>query len=136
MENAPQHQTGLRVLLIGNAGAASAALAVWLAEQPGLMVCNRTGSAERVVAFAARFGPQVALLDFHGLAFDTAQLIAQLKELSPAPVVFVLTHDASPAMRRRCREAQADAVFDKTAELDALGAALTACRSKDGQLAT
>jgi DNA-binding NarL/FixJ family response regulator len=128
MEKSPQQPMNLKVLLVGNAGVASSALSAWLAEQENLVVCNPAGSTAQVIAFAMRFQPHVVLLDFHGLPVSTAYTIRLLKTILPAPAVFVLTHDASPAMRRRCRDARADAVFEKTAELDALSEALAALR--------
>ena len=132
MASAPQPPTDLRVLLIGHAGAGCVALAAWLAELPGIVVCNPTGNEEQRLAFVERFRPQVALVDFHDVVSDIALLIARLKGRTPAPAVFVLTHDASFAMRRRCREARADWVFDKTAELDALADVLAAWRVRWG----
>ena len=124
MENRPPSVPRLRVLPVGNAGAASTALTAWLAEQEDLDVCAPAMTTAATIALAVQFQPQVVLLDFHGLPVSTAYTIALLKELVLPPAVFVLTHDASPAMRRRCHEARADAVFDKTAELEALRDAL------------
>ncbi|MBL9202284.1 MAG: response regulator transcription factor [Opitutaceae bacterium] len=114
------------MLLIGHSGVANAALAPWLAEQPGLTVCHPSGSVPQLLDFATKFQPHVVLLDFHRRDADVADVIARIKALWPTPIVFMLTHDASPAMRRRCGEARVDMMFDKTAELGPLAETLSA----------
>ncbi len=128
MEIGPKTESSLRVLLVGNPGVASAALSAWLAEQDDLAVCVAPGSTCEAIVCASEFQPHVVMLDFHGQAVAIGFTIVLFKQLSPEPAVFVLTHDASPPMRRRCREARADAVFDKTAELEVLRDKLTAYR--------
>lgn len=124
MKSTPSSRRPVRVLLAGNATESSSALASWLNEQDGLHVTGTGRTTAETLALASVVRPEVILLDFHGLPFSTAFMVALFKELSPAPAVFVLTHDASPAMRRRCLAARVDAVFDKTADLEALHTAL------------
>ena len=113
-------EPSLRVLLAGRPGAASSALAAWVSDQSGVTVAGPAATTAEAPALAATFRPHVVLLDFHGLSISTARTVSALKKLSPAPLVIVLTHDGSEAMRRRCREANVDAVFDKTTELEAV----------------
>lgn len=130
MNIVPRHrpESGFRVLLAGRAGAASNALAGWVIEQTGASLSGPGDSVAETLALAAEFQPHVVLLDFHGLAGSTVRTVSLFKELSPSPVVVVLTHDASNAMRRRCRDARVDAVFDKTAELEPVAALLKKIR--------
>ena len=114
----------LRVLLAGAVTESSAALANWLGEQDGVHVTGSGRTTAETLALATVVRPDVVLLDFHDQPVATGYTVALFKELTPAPAVFVLTHDGSPAMRRRCLMARVDAVFDKTAELDALRSAL------------
>jgi DNA-binding NarL/FixJ family response regulator len=114
----------LRVLLAGRPGPASAALAVWVGEQSGARVAGPAAFGTTAPVLAAAFQPHVVLLDFHGLPASTTSTVSLLKKLSPPPLVIVLTHDASEAMRRRCRKARVDAVFDKTSELEAVATLL------------
>jgi DNA-binding NarL/FixJ family response regulator len=93
-------------------------------DQSGATVAGPAAVAAAASALAATFQPHVVLLDFHGLPVSTASTVSLLKKLSPPPLVVVLTHDASDAMRRRCREAHVDAVFDKTSELEAVATLL------------
>ncbi len=120
MEIATDVNLALRVLLVGNPGAARSALSAWLPEQEDIIVCTAPASTSEAIVRAAQFQPHAVLLDFHGLPIATGFTIMLFKELTPQPAVFVLTHDASAPMRRRCHEAGADGVFDKTAELEAL----------------
>lgn len=131
MNTAPRSTASrqLRVLLVGHAGAASAALSAWLSEREKLL--DVAGPAETTAAgfaLAASFEPDVVLLDFHGLPVSISYTVSRLKALSPAPLVVVLTHDASAPMRRRCREARVDAVFDKTTELETVAALIEQSR--------
>jgi DNA-binding NarL/FixJ family response regulator len=119
-------ESRLRVLLLGRSGTASDALAVWVNEQSGATIAGPAAATAKALALADTFVPDVVLLDFHGLSGgSTAHIVSLLKKLSVPPLVVVLTHDGSDAMRRRCREASVDAVFDKTNELDALVTLLT-----------
>lgn len=123
--NATQSETPpLRVLVAGSAAVDSSMLAAWLNELDGVQVtgCGRTTAESLALANLVR--PDVVLLDFHGLPISTGYAVTLFKEVRPAPAVFVLTHDASPAMRRRCQAARVDGVFDKTVELDGLREAL------------
>jgi DNA-binding NarL/FixJ family response regulator len=122
----------LRVLLFGEASAANKALSTWLGEHPLIHAAGPATTTVSAVVLAANFKPDVVLLDFHGLPVSTAYTVSLLKELSPAPLVVVLTHDSSAAMRRRCREAGVDAVFDKTTELDDVAAWLDDTRLSIG----
>ena len=126
METTPHSTPRLRVLLFSSAGPASVSLTTWLAEQEGLLVCAPASTMHESISLAVEFQPHVVLLDFHGLPVSTGYVVARLKELPLRPAVFVLTHDASAAMRRRCHASGVEAVFDKTAELDALCDALGA----------
>jgi DNA-binding NarL/FixJ family response regulator len=128
--NHPPRTAGrlLRVLLVGDAGPANVALSAWLSEREMIEVAGPAATMAAALALAASFKPDVTLLDFHGLPISTGCTVSMFKGLSPAPLVFVLTHDASGTMRRRCREARVDAVFDKTIELEAVAAVLEQTR--------
>ena len=124
MKNPSSPQRPLRVQLAGSATGSNSALVAWLGEIDGVEVTGGGRTTAEALALATVGRPDVVLLDFHGLPVSTGYAVTLFKELSPAPAVFVLTHDASPPMRRRCLEARVDAVFDKTAELEALRAVL------------
>jgi DNA-binding NarL/FixJ family response regulator len=115
----------LRVLVADGGRPASTALAEWLREQNGLEVQGPLSPLTSAIALAAKFCPHVVLLDFHGLPVSVGYTVALLKELTPPPTVFVLTHEVSEAMRRRCREAGVDAIFNKTTELELLAHGLS-----------
>jgi len=120
----------LRVLLVGNASTASVALSAWLSEREKLLdVAGPAETTDAALALATSFKPDVVLLDFHGLPVSISYTVSPLKELLPSLLVLVLTHDASATMRRRCREARVDAVFDKTTELETVAALLEQTRT-------
>lgn len=114
----------LRVLVINGGNRASVAFIAWLRDE---VICEVQGPAlttDAAITLAVEFKPHVVLLDFEGLPGSVNYTVALLKELAPAPRVFVLTHDASEAMRRRAREAGVAQVFDKTTQLEELVTAL------------
>ena len=124
----PSVRRRLRVLLVGHAGAAARALAAWLGERKALDLAGPAKTTAATFALAARFKPDAVLLDFHGLPIAIDRTVARFKEFSPPPLVLVLTHDASETMRRRCRAACVDAVFDKTADLESVASLLKRTR--------
>ena len=119
-------ETSLRVLLAGRRGAASHAMVRWVAEQTGAKLAGPAQTTADTLKVAASFLPHVVLLDFHGLSIPAAKTTALLKRISPSPRVIVLTHEANEIMRRHCYNAGADAIFDKTRELEAVVALLNA----------
>jgi two-component system, OmpR family, response regulator len=110
----------LRVLLFGDPSDANRSLSALLGERELIDIAGPATTTTAAVVLADNFKPDVVLLDFHGLPVSTGYTVSLLKDLSPAPLVIVLTHDGSAAMRRRCREMGVDAVFDKTTELEAV----------------
>ena len=120
----------LRVLVVDEGRPVNRALAEWLRLQPELMVRGPAATVPAALAFITTFHPDVVLLDFHGLSVPIWIAVKLFKALSPAPQVFVLTHDMNDVMRRRLLEARVDAVFDKTSDLDALAALLTSLRTE------
>jgi DNA-binding NarL/FixJ family response regulator len=117
------------VLLAGSAGGAGLALAAWLGERNGLDLAGSAIAATAALGLAASFRPDVVLLDFHRMPRSLGHTVSLLKQLSPAPLVLVLTHDASETMRRHCRESLVDAVFDKTSDLEPLATLLERTRN-------
>jgi DNA-binding NarL/FixJ family response regulator len=122
----------LRVQLVGPIGAASGALRAWLGERAGLHLAGPAATIAAALALATTFRPQAVVLDFHGLPVSVTRTVALFKQNRPPPHVIVLAHDASPALRRRCRDARVDAVFDRTNELDLLAAHLEQLRTSPG----
>jgi DNA-binding response OmpR family regulator len=116
----------LRVLLFSSTGRASTAFTAWLLEQQNLVLATHPGGDSTAFDLAMQFRPHAVLVDLHELPVSPVGLVARVKTLHPMPRVLVLTHEPSATLRRRCREAGADGVFDKTAELAALRAALAA----------
>ncbi|MDM0112064.1 response regulator [Variovorax sp. J22R133] len=62
----------------------------------------------------------VAIVDLFLLEGSGIGVIAACRDRKPFQKVAVVTNYATAAMRRRCLDCGADAVFDKSTELDAL----------------
>src|SRR5262252_1840808 len=83
------------------------------------VIAEAETAGEAIAALAAHAGTwQLAVLDLflrEGHALDVLRAAA---ETSPGQRIFVLTNYATPKIRRRALAAGADAVFDKSTELD------------------
>jgi len=62
----------------------------------------------------------MAIVDLFLLEGNGIGVVAACRDRKPGQKVAVVTNYATPAMRRRCLDYGADAVFDKSTELDAL----------------
>lgn len=110
----------LRGLIVSTNDAGNAPLAAWLRDQGGFNVTGPAMTLPQALALSASLKPNVVLLDVHALPIYTGYIVKLFKQLSPAPTLYVLTHDDSDVMKRRCATLGADGVFHKTAELEAL----------------
>ena len=64
--------------------------------------------------------PDVAILDIRMPSGSGADLVPNLKKLSPAPKVIMLTNYAYPENRKKCMDGGADYFFDKSKDFDRL----------------
>lgn len=114
----------LAVLVVGQPGPGKSGLLEWLAEIPGLRLNTADELAGAALGSATAAEYDVIILDFHGIPLTLGPVVRRLKSAAATTTVFVLTHDASPVMRRYCAEAGVDAVFDKTSDFDLVRYAL------------
>ena len=68
--------------------------------------------------------PDVAILDIRMPSGSGADLVPNLKKLSPAPKVIMLTNYAYPENRKKCMDGGADYFFDKSTEFQKVVAVL------------
>ena len=110
----------VRVLVVSHTGSAISRLVSWLDDLPGVAIYAPLLLNGETIAPTHSWQPNVVILDFETVAGSLMQVIADFKRHAPTPHVFVLAHDTSAVLRRRCQEAGADAVFDRTADLELL----------------
>lgn len=124
MKSAPSTPRLPHELLAGTVTESSSTLTSWLGQRDGAHVTGSDRTTAETLAFATVNRPDVVPLDIQDLTVPANNTVALFKVLTSAPAVFMLTHDAGPAMRRLGLQAGVEAIFDKTVELEALRAAL------------
>jgi two-component system, NarL family, nitrate/nitrite response regulator NarL len=102
----------VRVLIVDDSAIIRDRLAVLVGEWPGAQLMEAS-DADEALAVARRIRPDLVLLDLHMPGKSGLAVIADLKALSPAPVVVVLTNQPTESHRRRCIANGADFFFDK-----------------------
>jgi len=93
-------------------------LASLLAESKGIEVVGQAARAAEAIEAFQQLRPQVVILDLQlaeGTGFD---VLKNLKQQRPAPLILVLTNYAYPQYRQKCLELGADFFFDKATEFD------------------
>jgi len=111
-----------RVLLVEDHRAFGEALAFLLDREPGLRVVGRAGSAVECRRFlSGGEGFDVAMVDLYLPDGEGIGLIDEMRETRPGVPVAVLTVSVDPADHARAKEAGADEVLSKAADLVEIG---------------
>ena len=108
VEDAPLLRSRLEAMLVGR----------------GATVVGHAAGAEQAVAAILAARPHAVVLDLHleeGNGFD---VMKALREAAPEIVVYVLTNFPSEPHRRKAQSLGARGFFDKSADLEKLGATL------------
>jgi DNA-binding NarL/FixJ family response regulator len=71
----------------------------------------------------------VIVLDLHMPGEHGLTLLPRLRRAHARALVVVLTNDASPAHRRKCRERGADFFFDKSRDFERIADVVAAARA-------
>lgn len=109
------------IYLIEDNEALRRSLTECLQEVAGLQVGGACGTEGEAVHWLNRHGSRwrVAVVDLFLLEGSGLGVIARCRQRHPWQKMVVLTHYATPDIRRRALALGADAVFDKASELDA-----------------
>ncbi|MGC9336369.1 MAG: response regulator [Anaerolineae bacterium] len=89
------------------------------------------GQAEDVpgsLAAIRQTRPHAVILDIRMPGGNGIKVLREVKKMTPAPQVIMLTNFAHPQYRKKCEEAGADFFFDKSTEFDKLPQALEQVR--------
>ena len=108
-----------RVLLVEDHRAFSEGLSLMLDREPDLRVVGRTDSAADCHRYlSGGEGFDVAVVDLYLADSEGIELIDEMRESCPGVPVLVLTISVDPADHARAKEAGADEVVSKAADLD------------------
>ena len=114
----PQGALAVKVQLVEDSSVVRERLASLLAESKGIEVVGQAARAAEAIEAFQQLRPQVVILDLQlaeGTGFD---VLKNLKQQRPAPLILVLTNYAYPQYRQKCLELGADFFFDKATEFD------------------
>jgi DNA-binding NarL/FixJ family response regulator len=99
-------------------------LVTLLTEVHGVEVVAQAKDAMEARSLAAELRPDVAILDIRMPNGSGADVVREIKRLSPTPKVIVLTNYPHPENRKKCIERGADYFFDKSTEFKKVVAVL------------
>ncbi len=91
-------------------------LVTLLTEVHGVEVVGQAKDAMEARNLAEELRPDVAILDIRMPKGSGADVVRDLKKLSPTPKVIILTNYPHPENRKKCIERGADYFFDKSTE--------------------
>ena len=110
----------LRVYLVENSAILLNLLMEMLEHMTGVSIVGHSASATTAISEISALVPDVVIVD---IALQSGNGFDVLKTLAPGgkrPVRIVLTNYATPEVKRRCVALGADAVFDKSTEIEEL----------------
>lgn len=121
-------QSGLPTLIVEDNAMLREELSATLDELAGLSIVSTCATAESAIGWLGQHQRDwsLAIVDiflFEGSGLD---VVTACRKRSPHQHVVVISNYATADMRRRCAELGAEAVFDKSTEIDAL---ITYCMS-------
>lgn len=127
----------MRILIADDSAIVRERLAHLLSEVEGVQVIGHARDGVEARELARKLKPDVAILDLRMPMISGADLLREMKRLTPAPTVIMLTNYAHPENRKRCIDGGADYFFDKSTEfrkvLLVLGGMLRGAADAPGQ---
>jgi len=87
-----------------------------LREMDGIEVVGQAADVPVAKVLVERLKPDVAILDIRMPSGSGADLLRELKQLTPAPKVIMLTNYPYPENRKKCMDLGADFFFDKSTD--------------------
>ena len=106
----------MRILIADDSAIIRERLVNLLAEVQGVEVVGQAGDAAEARRMAVRLKPDVAILDLRMPMGSGADVLRDIKQRDPAPLVIMLTNYPHPENRKKCIDLGADYFFDKSTE--------------------
>ncbi len=107
-----------RVLIVDESATIRKNLARIIAESGEIEVVGEAADARQGLELARTLHPDLVTLDLRMPGGSGLNVIQQMKQLEPSPIVIVLTNYPHAAYRQRATEAGADFFFDKSSEFN------------------
>ena len=118
----------LRVFIADDSATIRERLVTMALDLPDVDVVGQAQDAPGSLDGIHQTRPDVVILDIRMPGGNGIEVLRQLKMMTPAPKVIMLTNFAHVQYRTRCEEAGADFFFDKSTEFDQLPRALEQMR--------
>jgi len=103
-------------------------LARMLNDLDGIEVVGQADDTPAAIEMVEKLTPDVAILDVRMPTSSGADLVREIKQLSPAPRVIVLTSFPYPEVREKCMSGGADFFFDKSNEFQKVASVIKSMR--------
>ena len=95
-------------------------LVTLLDELAGVEIVGQAGNVAEAISGIRSLRPDVVILDIRLPDGSGIDVLQNVKQDQPAPVVIILTNYPYPGYRKRCLSAGADFFLDKSTEFDQL----------------
>jgi DNA-binding NarL/FixJ family response regulator len=110
----------IRILIVDDHPAVRAGLLAVLRGEPGLIPVGNAGTAKEALELAARWAPDVVLVDYQLPDANGAVLALELKQLDAPPRVVIYSAFAEPRLSLAAALSGAEAVLDKNCSIEAI----------------
>ncbi len=110
----------IRILIVDDHPAVRAGLLAVLRGEPGLVPVGHAGTTKEALELAARWTPDVVLVDYQLPDGNGAVLALELKQLDEAPRVVIYSAFAEPRLGLAAALSGAEAVLDKNRSIEAI----------------
>jgi len=115
----------MKILIADDSVVVRDRLVTLLTELHGVEVVGQAKDGMEARNLAKELRPDVAILDIRMPNASGADVVRDLKKLSPVPKVIILTNYPHPENRKKCIERGADYFFDKSTEFKKVVSVLT-----------
>ena len=108
----------MRLLIADSSAVVRERLTDLLADISGIEIVGQAKNAREAKGLARKLKPDVAILELQMPQGRGADVLLDLKKITPAPKVIMLTNYAFPESRQKCLKRGADYFFDKSTEFE------------------
>jgi DNA-binding NarL/FixJ family response regulator len=118
----------LKVFISDDSATVRERLVTMALDLPEVDVVGQAQDAPGTLDAVTQTQPDVVILDIRMPGGNGIEVLRELKTMTPAPQVIMLTNFAYAQYRKKCKEAGADFFFDKSTEIEKLPQALEQVR--------
>ena len=106
----------MKVFIADDSAPVRERLKTMLSELQGVEIIGQAGDAVEATKSILELKPDVVILDIRMPGGGGIDTLRNIKRVTPAPRIIMLTNYPYPQYRKRCMDAGADFFFDKSSE--------------------